>query len=307
MNRNSIGVILLVAVLSACGGSDQAGIPQETALSGTVEILCDEEIITLLQSAKVPYDSIHKDANVTLKAVTAEQATFDLLRHQTKGIIIGRDWLPQEAEDVKASKGAEGYPRSLLAKDALVFFASKSFPYDTMHSAHLSSWLAGGEFPLASYPKLSKPPTVVVPGSQSSVYGNMINVVLKGKQPGENRVRSLGRTDSVRMGVLSNNGYLGVGYLSQLIKDTAVKMLRLSWTDSTGAYQYPRLIHAGNLVQGLYPFPVPIYFVLRDKANQHNLASGFMMFLARDGKAQRAFFDAGIEPGYANIVIHTEE
>ncbi len=299
--------ILLLLLSVGCTQKQQTGEPQETALSGTAEILCDQEIIDLLAPAKRIYDSVHPDANVTLLPTLADAATFELLRHQARGIVIARDWLPDEAAYVLETKGAEGYLRSLIARDALVFYASKQFPYDTMHSDHIRSWLGGQTFPMTSYPKLKSVPYALVPGSASSVYGNVVNVVLRGQQPSKDAVRTLRTRDSVRAAVRSHAGYIGIGYMSEVRNDTSVKMLRLSWTDSLGVYHHPRVVHAANLVQGFYPFPVPIYIVLRDRAHQYSLPSGFMMFIARDGKAQRTFFDAGIEPGYAKIVLKTED
>jgi ABC-type phosphate transport system substrate-binding protein len=303
----SIIVAGLVVGMAACGNpSKQTGDAPETAISGTAEVLCDQEILGLMMQVKQHYDSANPKANLTLKPISAEDAVLQLFSHAARGIVIARDWSPAEAEDAKAEKGAEGYPRTMIARDALVFYTNKAFPYDTMSSQHLRAYIAGSPFPSSSYPKLKGAPVIVVPGSQSSVYGNIVNVVLKGGQPATDRLTTRGNADSVHASVLSHDMFVGVGYLSQLFKDTTVKMLRLSWSDSSGAHQYPRLIHVGNLVQDLYPFPAPIYLALRDPASQYSLPSGFMQYVARDPVAQRAFFNAGIQPAFATIQLNED-
>ena len=184
-----------------------------------------------------------------------------------------------------------------------MLYAAKSFPYDTMHAGHITSYLKTGTFDKASYPLLKKVPVFIVPGSHSSIYGNVINVMCARNIPAKGTVAALGTRDSTLARVQAGANTIGIGYLSQFIHDTTVKLIRLSYMDSTGMYETPKPVHASYLIMGKYPFPVPIYVVLRDKPNQYNLPSGYMQYVARDGKAQRTFFDAGIEPGYAKIEL----
>ena len=142
-----------------------------------------------------------------------------------------------------------------------------------------------------------------MPGVKSSVYSNLRLVVNNGREPASGVVSELPTLDSIKKVVQRSNNTIGIGYLSQFVRDSSVKMLRLSYLDKDGRYQRPKPVHAAYLIQGKYPFPVPIYIVLRDRANQHSLPSGFMLYVARDGNAQRTFFDAGIEPGYAKIEL----
>lgn len=292
-----------VFIFLGCNNKQSAPHDHETAVSGKASVLVDNQIYTLITAAKELYDQANPQAQISLQRIGANDAVSELLQHNARGVIVARDWLPDEAEAIKDEKGSEGYPRTLLAKDALVLFVSKHFPYDTMHAGHVRQWLTSGTFPLFAYPKLTRQPKAVVPGSTSSVYGNVVNVILHGKLPSSSALASLSSTDSVKSVVRDNSDLIGIGLLSQLVHDSTVKMLRISWTDSTGMYQRPRPVHQGYLVQGLYPFPVPVWFVLRDKPNNYNLPSGFMMFLARDGNAQRTFLTAGIEPAFAKFEL----
>ncbi|MBI2793555.1 MAG: substrate-binding domain-containing protein [Ignavibacteria bacterium] len=281
--------------------------PSETAIRGSVEILCDEQIVDLMGPSKILYDSVHPDAHVTLTPINALDAADALIRHDARAIVIGRDWIPEEDTIIKNDKGLEGYPRSMVARDALVFFASKKFPYDTMHADNLNSYIASGTFNSKAYPKLKKPPVLIVPGSNSSIYGNVVNMICKGKPPAKGIITSLGNREATMRRVGSDPGVIGIGLLSQFIRDTTVKLIRLSYTDSNGVYETPKPVHASYIVMGKYPYPVPIYIVLRENVGQYSLPSGYLLYVARDGKAQRTFLDAGIEPGYAKIELITED
>ena len=296
----AVGFLLLTACAPS---SEKSGTPQETAIEGTAEILCDEEIIDLFAASKALYDKANPKASITLTPINAFDGAAALLRHDARALVMARDWTPEEDTIVGADRGNEGFPRTLIARDALVFFAAKDFPYDTLNAEDIKTWLKGGSVAKTVYPKISKPPTFIVSGSTSSVYGNIVNVVLGGQEPKQGTVASLRTRDSVIAGVSANPSLIGVGYLSQLVKRSDVKMLRLSFVDSKGEYIRPKPVHQSYLVMGKYPFPVPIYITLRDRASNYNLPSGFMLFVARDGNAQRTFLDAGIEPGYAKIEL----
>ena len=300
---------LVLILLNACtpeAEGDRAG-EYETALRGTAEILCDEQIMGLMAPVKELYDSVHPEAHVTLKAVSGYDAVIELMAHRTRGIVLAREWLPQEDTIIREKEGADGFPRTLIAKDALVFFASKDFPIDTLNSEDIKAWLSGGTVDMRVYPALKQKPVFLVPGPTSSIYANITNVVNKGLEPPKGSVSSLSSMDSVKMAVRSDPTLIGVGYLSQFANDSSVKMLRLSFIDKDGQYRRPKPVHAAYLIQGLYPFPVPIYIVLRDRVNNYSLPSGFMLYVARDAKAQRKINDAGIEAGYARYELNLSE
>jgi hypothetical protein len=292
---------------NACAQETRDKKPSETAIRGSVEILCDEQIIDLMGPSKILYDSVHPDAHVTLTPINALDATDALIRHDARAIIVGRDWLPEEDTIIKNDKGLEGYPRTMVARDALVFFASKKFPYDTMHADNLNSYIVSGTFNVKAYPKLKRPPVLIVPGSNSSIYGNVVNVICKGRTPAKGVITSLGKREEVVRRVGSDPGSIGIGLLSQFARDTTVKLIRLSYTDSNDVYEPPKPVHASYVIMGKYPYPVPIYIVLRENVSQYSLPSGYLLYVARDGKAQRTFLDAGIEPGYAKIELIIED
>ncbi len=297
-------VACLVLLINGCGGGQPASeVPEESAIRGTAVIPCDDQIIDMINAIGVHHHSDYPLTNVTFSPVTSREALRQLMGGLAKGIIMPRDYLADEDSLIKGN--AYAFPRTLLARDALVFYASKSFPYDTLSSKHIVAWFKGaiGEPEMKKlYPKLrGVAPTFVVP-FPSSVYANCLRIA--GGEIMQGRLTSLPTKDAIKQRMrIGNNALIGVGYLSQLNKDASVKLLRLSYEDASGTYQPPKVVHAANLIQGKYPFPVPIYFILKDTPSQHSLTSGVMQYLARDAKAQRGFFDAGIEPAYAQIEL----
>lgn len=305
----AILVLMFVLGLTACTDTAQKdGSQKESALSGSISVSVDPEIIGLLSSAKVLYDKAHPNASVTLVSSDVYTTMDRMLNHTERIAIIARDYTPSEDSAI-ANDPTDTLPRTLLGRDALVFFVAKSFPYDTMNANHIRQWLAGESGVRTSYPKLLKDPTFIISGNASgSVYGNIVNVVLGKKTvPSRERIASVPDHDSVVRAVQAIPGSIGVGYLSQIQHDTMVKPLRLSYTNADGTHEWPKPVHLSYLIMGKYPFPVPIWVYLRDLPNQHNLPSGFMQYITRNGDALKTLFAAGIEPAYAKFSLTMPE
>lgn len=298
-------------LLSSCGneGTTSDGKVQETAIRGSAVILVDEEIAGLLEPAKKLYDKAHPDAKVTFQHVSSRDAVHNLLDGSARGIVLARNFVEDETQAVTAAN-RKPFPQSILAKDAIVFYAAKSFPYDTMSSEHIVMWFRGdlkSDSFRSQYPNLNTAPTFVVPGVNSSVTANVVNIVLNGKSPARGSLTSLEGRDSVKTYVLRTKNAIGVGLLSQFARDTSVKLLQLSYRDSAGVYQSPKPVHQAYVAMKKYPFIVPIVMMLRDPVGQYNLPGGVLQYLARTGDVQRTFLDAGIVPGYARIELTLPE
>lgn len=307
MNQSNSIVVSLLAmfvVLIGCGDPAQQGQDvKETALAGRISVLVDPEILPMMNRVLELYAREHPDANVSFEPVPAQNALLRMLQHESRVAVVARGYTPSEDSSIANDPG-DTLPRSLLGRDALVFFTSKEFPYDTMNADHIRQWLSGRGSPLQSYRMLSKDPTFVVSGgSVGSIYGNVINVVLSGKEPLRVRVASLPTHDSVVAAIVKTKSSIGIGYLSQLGEDTSVKALRLSYTSSDGEHVWPKPVHASYVALNQYPFPVPIYVYLRDRPNMYNLPSGFMQFITRNAEVMKSLLQSGIVPGYGNITL----
>jgi len=301
----------VAVVLASCGndGTTSDDQVQETAIRGSAVIFVDDEIGGLLEPAKKLYDKAHPDVKVTFQHVSSRDAVHNLLDGSARGIVLARNFVEDETQALTAAD-REPFPQSILAKDAIVFYASTSFPYDTMSSDHIETWFRGemtAETFRSLYPNVGKSPTFVTPGVNSSVTANVVNIVLKGKRPAQGTLTSLEGRDSVKAYVLRTKNAIGIGLLSQFVHDTSVKLLQLSYRDSAGVYQSPKPVHQAYVAMKKYPFIVPIVMMLRDPVGQYNLPGGVLQYLARTGDVQRTFLDAGIVPGYARIELTLPE
>lgn len=303
--------LMATIVCVSCGneGTTSDGKRQETAIRGEAVILVDDELAGLLEPAKKLYDQAHPDAKVTFQYVSSRDAVHDLLGNSARGIIIARNFVEDETQAITASN-RQPYPQSILAKDAIVFYTSKTFPYDTMSSEQIRKLFRGELKPetfRTLYPRLRAAPTFVTPGVNSSVTANIVNIVLNGKSPARGSLTSLEGRDSVQSFVRQSENAIGIGLLSQFVNDTSVKLLQLSYLDSAGVYQTPKPVHQAYVAMKKYPFIVPIVMMLRDPVGQYNLPGGVLQYLARTGDVQRTFLDAGIVPGYARIELTLPE
>lgn len=304
----SVLALGLILVAASCGGDGQPGKPSaESAVSGDVTLWVDEEIRPLMDSILIYHARENPNATVTVQTLAATGIMHKMISRTERVAIVARDFTPEEDSLIGAAE-LDTVARALVARDALVFFADKSFPYDTMNAEHLRLWLAGNTSPAASYPKLNRAPVFVVPGgSAGSVYGNITNVVLRGRQPATSMLATVARHTDVVQEVKRNSSLIGVGYLSQIRRDTSVKPLRLSYTAADGTHEWPKPVHPAYLIMGKYPFPVPIFAYVTSKPSQHDVAFGFMQFATRSNKAQYSLFNAGIEPAHAKITLYLPE
>ena len=293
---NIIASVALVALtLSACEQS-KPDPSVETAKTGSITILVDSEIVDLVTPAVDLFRQQHPYATVRLQAVTAREGMSALFAQEAKGVIIARDYLADEASILKERQ--QDFPRTHIATDALVLFTSLEYPSDTISADDVQAHLMGQRSRLGKT-------TFVTTGASGSVVGNVVNVICKGSTPSSN-LSELPDVTTVRQRVAASTSLIGIGYLSQLRSAKDVKLLRVGFTDSTGARVYPKPVHQAYVVQGKYPFPVPIYTYLRDKPSMYNLASGLFGYVYQEKQAQQTFLNAGIVPEFAKIVLVPE-
>ena len=308
MTANSIVVTLLVCsafFLASCGGQENKNLKNEyPALnSGTISVCCDEAVYDLLDRPFQMYDSVYTDVKLTVVKTTARQAMANLLSGSTPVIFLARDYLRDEDSLMKLYK-IQPYERMKFAEDALVFYTKKDFPLDTVTDAQLKE-LFLKKVPLKKfYPQLKEEPEFAINNVASSEYANFKSLVLKDELP-KIRLRMYAGNDSVMKYILQNNYTIGIGYLSQVIKDTNIKCLKVGFNDSTGKRVFPHLAHQANIVRRYYPYIVNEYVYVLE--NRRNLPWWLATFIAKEGIVQRYFKDVGIVPAYAVIQLVEEE
>lgn len=299
MNMSKLVALCALLGMLALVGCD-ASTPDpnvETAKTGKITLYVDAEIEPLIKRSIDLFRKQFPYASVTIKSVTARECVSTLFAQQAKGVIIARDLLADESTILADQQ--QTFPRTHFATDALVFFAAPSFPSDTINADEIRSMLRGQG-------TVKGVKAFVTTDVNASVYGNIVNVVLGGEAPTKN-ITSLPGVSAIRERVASDPSLVGIGYLSQLHGAKDVKLLRIGFTDSTGAHVLPKPVHQAYVVQGKYPFSVPLYFYLKDRPSMYNLASGISGFIYQESAAQRTFLDAGIVPEFAKIVLVPED
>ncbi|GBD07589.1 hypothetical protein HRbin21_01419 [bacterium HR21] len=305
MKQTTLHKAALVLVLLGACSSQKPGPEQheETPTSGTVELLCDEAIATLLYAPLIRFDTLYPNAHVRLIPVAAREAMRELLALRARLIVLARDYLPDE-DSLLRVYGVPRHPRIKLAEDALVVFAHPSVPLDTLNVAQLEAILRGEKRFRHFFPQLAQEPVLVCPPPTSSVYAHIVQQVLHGTPP-RAALRIVPTADSVLHAVAATPWSIGIGYLSQIAHSRAIRPISLGFTDSTGAYVSPKPVHQSYVVLRKYPYVVPIYAYLRD--DLRNLPWTVATFLGTDAEVQRHFLQRGIVPAFARIRLIPEE
>ena len=304
-----LGGVVIVAIsafyVSSCDKSSGDPKDMETATTGSVELLCDESLYEYLKPTFQAFDTTYTQASVTVQPASARDAMAQLFATKVRGIIIARNYLRDEDSLLKAAKVT--HTSVVLAQDALVLFVQPNFPLDTISIEQLATLLTEQSASLKSmFPQLRTEPTLVCPAPSSSEYGNIINLVTKGALPQHLVFRST--ADSVVQAVASNPNAIGIGYLSRLagkanVKD--VKLLKIGFTDSTGARVRPKTVHQSYIVMGKYPLVVKIQGLLLE--DRRNLPWGFCTYIRNDNKTKEYFLKTGIVPENARFNLIQEE
>jgi ABC-type phosphate transport system substrate-binding protein len=299
-------IIPLLVLEFGCNGSGKdpkaTGI-YESVNSGTITCWVDESVWDFMQPVFRMYDSAYKEIYPTFIKVTSREAMAQLLSGNAKVIITPRDYLKDEDSLMRAYK-VERHERAIYAIDGLVFYVNKDFPLDSVTDEQLRTVFTKGDVGLKSYfPQLKKEPEFVCNDYISSEYANLNSIVLKSKTL-KHKIIFKENSHLVKEFVKSNSNSIGIGYLSQVVKDDSLKCLMVSFVDSSGKYIFPHVVHQANILRKYYPYIVNHYVYILKK--QRDRAFWFAMFLEREFVVQSYFNNYGIVPAYAKIRLVEE-
>jgi phosphate transport system substrate-binding protein len=265
----------------------------ETATTGTAVILCDESLAEYMKPAFAYFDSSYTDAKVTVQIVNAREAMTQLFSTKARGIIVPRTYLHDEDSLMKANK-VPPHASTVIATDALVFVVQNDFPLDTISLEQLKKLFTDKTFSLQSaFPKLKAEPTIICPDANSSEYGNLLLHLTNGAAP----VRALTfatNASTAQQAHRANPNAICVGYLSRYSVNAGTKMLKIGFSDTTGAYIRPKAVHQSYVLMGSYPLAVKIQGLLLE--DRRNLPWGFITFMRNDVRVKQYFLKSGIVP-----------
>ncbi len=300
MNYKILSICFVIAIsffLYSCNEGGKKSDDNDAMTSGKLTVYCDEALYNLMQPTFRMYDSTFPDIKLTTVKVNAREAMAKLLSANAEAIIMARDYLKDE-DSLMKKFNVKQYPVMVCAEDALVFYTQKSFPLDTLTETQLKNVLLNGQSLPGYFHAIKSEPKFVINNNSSSEYANFISLVAK-NQTIKKKLLMFAGSDSVINYVKNNSGTIGIGYLSQIAKDTNLKGIKISYIDSAGKYVFPHTVHQANVLRGNYPYIVPLkIYLLQDMKNK---AFWFGMFLSKEGVVQKYFLKAGIVPVYAQI------
>jgi ABC-type phosphate transport system substrate-binding protein len=274
----------------------------ETMNSGKLTAYCDASLENIMSEPVEWYKKDYPKVKLTFQYANARNVMAHLLSGDARIIVLPRDYLRDEDSLMKVYK-VKRHEKMPIAFDGLVFFTNRDFPLDTLNHSEILSVLRDGKALSSYYPKLKIEPELVINDINSSEYANLRKLVLKGDSL-KKKLNFMKSADSVLDNV-SRTYSIGIAYLSQVAKDTTLKLLKIGFIDSAGRRIRPKPVHQAYIVQDLYPYKVTIWAYLLEE--RRNLPFWFGKFLSIEEKVQRYFLDAGIVPAFARIKLIPED
>lgn len=265
-------------------------------------IYIDEGIYNMMYKITTAFDTIDVNSEFVFEKASAWDGMAKLLTGDAEALITPKDYTQYEDSIMKAFN-INPHVRMLIAFDALVFYVRYDSPLDSMSVDQIEKLLFNKNVRFSEFfPGLKRDYLFVTNSHLSSEIVNLQNLVLKGKKE-DRRIYYFPNHDSVITFVKENDA-IGIGYLSQIIKEPDLKALRISFIDSTGQYIFPRAVHQANIVRRLYPYVVSHYIYVQSEHKEAAMRLG--RYLSKVGDAQKYFLNYGIAPAFAQIKLIDE-
>jgi len=306
MNNNiqqkvySFGICLLMFFVLSCT-SDETQQKYESPVAGNDTIFVEDVLYPYFLDVKPTYDSVFEHANITLVPVSARRGMSLFFSDSASCVILARDYLRDEDSIVKAM--SLPFQKIEIAKDGLVFFVSRNVPFDTVNLNQLHDVFTGTS--LNSIQKRTiLDETICIPSMQSSEYAGILTYFSKDMAKPLISFRQFENRDSLKAHIRSSKS-IGIGLMSDIVKDSSLKAIRIGYNDSTGKRIAPQIVHPGFIVQKMYPLILPIFAYV--KSEKKDLAWGFATFMEKDPSIQKVLLNKGIVPSHAKYNLIQED
>jgi ABC-type phosphate transport system substrate-binding protein len=279
----------------SCGGEEKI---QEAKLS----VLCDEGVYNLCKTPIKDFDSLNYSVKIELKSMNAFDCMAKLLAVEAEAVVLARDYSAQEDSLLKSYK-VKPYFKAPVAYDALVLYTNADNKIDTLNDKDIKNIFLSNE-DLGKFNSNFNNAEIVCNSAFSSEYMNFKHIALKDEKV-KKRIKHFNASDSAIQYVINNKNTIGIGYLSQINRQSDLKCIKIGFTNEKGAYVAPHLVHQANIVQGLYPYKSTIYIYLSKENDLTQTA--FSRFMTKSGIAQKYFNESGIVPAFGKIRITIQE
>ena len=292
--------VISTMFMSSCT-EDRQQQTYESPVAGKDTIYVEDVLYPYFLEAKPKYDSVFENAEITLIPVNARRGMSLLFSDTASCVILARDYLRDEDSIVKSM--SLPFQKIEIAKDGLVFFVSKDIPIDTMNLSQLEGMLSGTSIN-AIQKKVVLDEALCIPSMQSSEYAGLLKCFSKGNSALSVTFKQYENRDSLKAQVRSSKS-IGIGLMSDILKDSTLKAIRIGYTDSTGKRVAPQIVHPGFIVQKMYPLVLPIFAYVKNE--KKDLAWGFATFMEKDPSIQKVLLNKGIIPTHAKYNLIQEE
>ena len=292
--------VISTMFMSSCT-EDRQQQTYESPVAGKDTIYVEDVLYPYFLEAKPKYDSVFENAEITLIPVNARRGMSLLFSDTASCVILARDYLRDEDSIVKSM--SLPFQKIEIAKDGLVFFVSKDIPIDTMNLSQLEGMLSGTSIN-AIQKKVVFDEALCIPSMQSSEYAGLLKYFSKGNSALSVTFKQYENRDSLKAQVRRSKS-IAIGLMSDILKDSTLKAIRIGYTDSTGKRVAPQIVHPGFIVQKMYPLVLPIFAYVKNE--KKDLAWGFATFMEKDPSIQKVLLNKGIIPTHAKYNLIQEE
>ncbi len=267
------------------------------------KVSIEDGLYPMMINPCLQFDTLDATADCTFKSVPGLEAMQNLLTGEADAIILARDYTRFEDSVMKAYK-VKPHVRMPFAYDALVFYVNYTVQIDTLSDLQIKAMLSDRNKQIQDYfPRIKEDFEFVTNSHLSSELVNINQLILKGKSL-QRKFKMLPSADSAMNYVKNRKNAIGIGYLSQVIKQPDLKMIRIGYNDSAGKYIYPRTVHQANIVRKLYPYIVTDYIYIFDESK--NAAMRLGRYISKHGNVQKYILNWGIAPAFAKIKLIDE-
>jgi hypothetical protein len=297
-------IIFLIILLSTCFVSCEQRQQDEqidTPVSGKDTVYVEDILFPYISAAKPRYDSVFEHADITLIPVNARRGMSLLFADSAHCVILSRDYLRDE-DSIKTVLKLP-FKQIEIAKDGLVFFVNKTIPLDTLNIEQLRDYVNG-----SSINTVQKSTTLderlIIPSMQSSEYAALLHYFSMKDKSLPVKTTIIEDRIQFKRHILANKA-VAIGMMSDILKDTSLKPIRIGYVDSSNKRIPPQIVHPGFIVQNMYPLIVPIFAYM--KSEKQNLAWGFATFMEKDPEVQKILLKEGIVPTHARYNLIRED
>lgn len=279
---------LSVFILSSCQNKSNQASVEETAVSGSTQIVVDESLAPIVQDQYDVFSNSYQSATIKFIFQPENKLLSTFLSNQVNIAIMTRALLPQEAKVFESKKIKIRMNR--FAVDAIALVANKGTGDSTITVDELIATMQGK----------SKRVKLVFDNANSSTV-RYLKELAKVSQLPTSGIYALNSNAEVIKYVHNNKGALGVigvnwikspgSDVRELVKDIRIlKVRNLKGLPGGDAFYKPS---QSNLALGVYPLSRNLYII--NCQGTPGLGTGFASFLASE-RGQRIVLKSGLLP-----------